>query len=311
MLFPAVHICAHRSQDLHILQASFKEETIHVPSTFTNDLELGYNCFIFNDVNKSDFYQTDVGKFSALRVSLYLEKYDSNLLKLIIADKGIFPQYRDFKRFIIGPSAIYDIFLSKQMNKILPEPYNHCHDNLDTKDSFDSELYKLTFKNESGYIYRQVNCFDVCTFMNISLECNCTVDKPRAYKDHAKNCFSSRNLSLIECRNSIENRFDFLKHCTEACPLECSTSSYTINLHTLSYSPYDSEIASLRKFYVSTDNIKANWSYNQRKDDLRDNGLRLNIFFEDLKYEEISETPETSGTDLISNIGGTMGKIIN
>jgi hypothetical protein len=309
MLFPAVHICAQEGQGLHILQASFKEESIHVPSTFTHGFELGYNCFIFNDVKIFNFYQTDVGKFSALRVTLYLQKSGSNLLKLIVADKGIFPQYRDFKKLIIGPSEINDISLSKQVSKILPEPYNHCYNNLDTKDSFDSELYKLTFKNESGYIYRQVNCFDVCTFKNISLECNCIVDKPHANKDHAKDCLLSESLPLIECRKSIENRFDFLKHCTDACPQECTTSSYTINLHTLSYIPNENEIASLRNVYVSTGNLKANWSYDKLYADLLESGLRLNIYFDDLKYEEISETPETSGTDLISNIGGTMGKI--
>ena len=43
------------------------------------------------------------------------------------------------------------------------------------------------------------------------------------------------------------------------------------------------------------------------RDVFTENTIIMNIYYSDLQYEEISESPKHTVTDLISNIGGTMG----
>jgi len=54
--------------------------------------------------------------------------------------------------------------------------------------------------------------------------------------------------------------------------------------------------------------IKANLSDEMLKNYMDKKCIRLKIFFDELQYEMISEKARLTEADMVSNIGGTMGK---
>ena len=196
----------------------------------------------------------------------------------------------------------------------LPEPYNSCSDNLDSEDSFDSEMFRLTLKN--NHTYRQANCYDICAFKHVSSECKCTAGKVYENTKYKKDCLDGVDEIVSDCKNRVLRSFNFTEKCSRFCPLECTSVSYklTSQAQTLDFAegpmiPYD---LFRDKLKLIGDSVEANLPENRLKAHLLLTGISLNIFYVDLQYEEVSEIPKISGTDLVSDIGGTMGnRILN
>ena len=74
------------------------------------------------------------------------------------------------------------------------------------------------------------------------------------------------------------------------CPLECDSVSYDVEMSSL-------EIETNAELFA-----RFNKSIEQYKD-----FVSLNIYFANLKYTNIEQTPKTSVIELISNLGGALG----
>ncbi len=133
----------------------------------------------------------------------------------------------------------------------------------------DSEFFKETIS--SGFTYRQVNCFDVCFRRHYLAECTL-----------GESVFT-------ECYNNFSNRFDYNQMCLESCPLECDIVSFNV--------------VKQENSLASTSMLSS--SVNTSQADL----FNVWIYFNSLELTEIVQIPKMTGTDLVSEIGGTLGKL--
>ena len=81
-----------------------------------------------------------------------------------------------------------------------------------------------------------------------------------------------------KCFEEFRSKFELLKNCAAYCPHECKSEIFNIN----------------------EEGIMSNFSgnYDQRK---------LNLYFPELKYIEIDQIHKVTVSNMISNIGGTLG----
>ncbi len=291
------------------LTASFNGENVSKTIKIKN--EIGHKCFIFNDVTgvtNESFYQNEVGKMSGLRISFFLKNSGANTIKVFVGGKGILPKYSEINKLFVEQAYIMDVALSKQVSTSLPKPYNNCYDNLDISNPFDSEMFRRTLAN--NHTYRQANCYDICSFKHVTEVCQCTANTIYVNNNYAKvECFSVLG-SNQDCIARVLRQVNMTSLCADVCPLECSTDLFRFNSQTYEYDPDQSELREFRKKMIEANNTAVlNKDEKDFKRHLKERGIVLNIFLVDLHYEEISETPKMSGTDLISNIGGTMGNI--
>jgi hypothetical protein len=180
--------------------------------------------------------------------------------------------------------AIQRTFVSKQA-----DPYSDCK----YLSNFDSVLYK-NFK-DSGESYRQIDCFDLCLQKKIIETCSCYDLRYPQLFNYQVSCSS---VEKYDCSNSVTNIFrqnQIDDECLANCALECDTVNYDF---TLSSSSYPSRQA-FNLFSSQLNNV----SY----ETIKSRTLELNIYYAELSYTKISESPQTSIIDLFSNIGGTMG----
>ena len=109
------------------------------------------------------------------------------------------------------------------------------------------------------------------------------------------------NKEKILCAESAYAQFknnSIDSSCLSSCPLECESIQYDLSISSSNYpSIYQYDV------YQST---LGGMTY----DELKERSIALNIFYSNLNYLQISESPKTSLNDLMSNVGGTLGLYI-
>lgn len=264
------------------------------------------NCLRFN--SKQQKRQSVSGWLNGLQLELVIDltnDYNSiysmyNGFTVIISDEiNLKTLYSEGIKAPLGFST--DIILNRHLIKKMPYPYSECKQ-LDDVDSYDSKYYKLVFKyfNQS---YRQTFCKDVCYQEALINRCNCVDLTTSPSPDpKLKQCI---NKTDNDCNINLWLEFidnDLYANCD--CPLECNRNyySYTTSISNFPSEPY-------ANYLLSNSNLESMLPKNQNLsyEYLKQRMAAINIFYNDLSENEISEDAKMVLADLISNIGGIIG----
>lgn len=188
-----------------------------------------------------------------------------------------------------------------------PEPYNNCKSDLNSINSFDSDVFRFMI-NSTEYSYRQKDCFEYCLTNKIFQECNITIALIRndiffirySSRDPKRECFKDKYYKYIKTNiNEL---------CSKECPLECDSISYKISASLANFP----DIIFAKKLIESFKEIKSKYpvGYNITYEDLRKSVLAFNVYYQDLSYTKISQVPRIEIIDLVSNMGGLLGLFI-
>jgi hypothetical protein len=158
-------------------------------------------------------------------------------------------------------------------------PYSDC---IDLR-SYSSDLFDYMIKEEK-YTYRQTDCLDLCMQQNIINACNCYHLKYSNLNSHAQPCLS---LKQFNCAESQISNFNSTPCISSSCPLECTSIKYV-----LEYSI-------------------GNPRYQPEQINVSDSITSLNVFYPSLEYTEITETPQITLINLLTQLGGSLGMFIS
>ena len=278
-----------------VILCLFNEKYCHLKDfKWSFDLRYG-NCFTFNYEQNSSMSINMPGPDSGLSLFLYLPAGENP--KSYAYDEG-------FKMFIhnstekpyfaggigLGLSKSHDIIIEREFVNNYPYPYSSCL----SLEAFDSTYFRF-IKNLNG-VYRQQDCLELCYQQQIAQKCNC-------YSLYYINMFDVAPCLTndeIDCANEQYEAFkwsDNKKECFELCPKECSSINYGVFASSTNY-PSDS-------FY---DSMKETFNFNfERNASIRERLLVVNIFYSELAYTVISESPKYTIIDLFSKLGGFLG----
>ena len=185
-----------------------------------------------------------------------------------------------------------NIAIKKSITRNAPSPHSECQE----LDSFRSAMFDLF----SGAEYRQTDCFKMCLQSIIVENCKCFYLELPLIEDVLP-CITVSEVMCLS-KNYDYTFTEFRQKCDKQCPLECE------------YATYDSVATSLefpsQQFYDALKFNSDNSSLlllEQSYVEYKQSHALLNIFFPNVAYTEISQTPKTSLVDLISNLGGALG----
>lgn len=103
------------------------------------------------------------------------------------------------------------------------------------------------------------------------------------------------------CIHDEYDKFDYYQACKSLCPLECNTTTYDITAQSIKYVTSQSKLALARSVIPLAEIAGLSDTT------LASRILSLYVFYEDLKFTEITQIAKTTPTDLVSKIGGTLG----
>ena len=102
--------------------------------------------------------------------------------------------------------------------------------------------------------------------------------------------------------NEVSSKIGY--YCGKICPLECYSIEYLTSTSTADF-PSDQYVNRLLNYSF----VKIKYP-NASVSDLKSDLLSFSVYYPELKYTVMSQTPQHTIADFISNIGGTMGNII-
>ncbi len=267
-----------------IVNCSFLGEQCDLDSMFTPYATPTGTCYIFNGGNSSNelLNVTGSGFRHALQLVLNIQQedysgstYHEAGALISIHEQGTSPLIWESGVAVpVGHSA----YLSVTQNQIEDVTYRNAFNNGDCLSDPPSLEFLRTYK----YSYRA--CRTDCILMQIADNCSCSLSfvSGQAHVDY-RDC----TLSDLCCIFSI---IKFSSECS--CKVLCNHTSFDV---TPSYSTFPAFDKAMNKYnFSSVENVMNNL-------------LQIRVFFGGLSIHRETTVRSYSPTELISNIGGSMG----
>ncbi|XP_075435175.1 epithelial sodium channel subunit gamma-like [Ascaphus truei] len=269
------------------------------------------NCYTFNSQKPTDYRGnlisteqlniTKAGSMYGLHLELFIQQIEyvrdmthAAGIRLLIHDQSQMPFPED-EGVNIPPGAETDIGMMKVHINRLKSPYgSHCTE---------GENIMNFYKDVYGSGYTREACKRTCAQQSIIENCGCSHWEFACPKELG---FPKCNVSITGVRNCVklyEFKFahdDLICHC----PLQCKEEMYEL---TVSGSQWPST-AFIENFSKELKEMGGQMSSIADNPALiRDNFLKVVVYFKHLNFELIEEEPSMTEIDLISNMGGLVG----
>jgi len=286
---------------------------------FENDFTWGYslefgNCYIFNYLGNKTLKST--GMFSGLVLELFrgFEEIFPTFYTTYGFEIIIFNETKNFSfNYLYEKTSIktgleMNINIRRNFIEKMIKPYSECEIDMNeaTIDSWDSDLYREFF--ELNQTYEQSKCFRKAYNKEVSKNCGCLLEIGTHSGNVTRFCLTVTDL---DCADKIykgkflRKRFDGVYD--EMCPLTCNSSKLILITSSKKYPSY-----TYAKYLIENNEILLNNSHNLNftKADLEDSISKVNIYYNHLGYELITESEIMSVINLFSNTGGLLGKLL-
>ncbi|XP_033755067.1 acid-sensing ion channel 4-A-like [Pecten maximus] len=249
-----------------------------------------------------------------LDVNDYVSPYSSGYgLKLLVHETGTHP-FIEEHGVTLAPAWTFVSLKQKTINRL-----GHPHGNCDKH---------LEYKTKYGIVYTRMACEQICLVTLTKDICDCmtgfvSLDETIVTQTN-KTCDGYKVLcSLMVLEAQV--RGDLPCPCTNP----CSETHYSTTISSLSW-PHEEYLRNELIPLMCTEEIQAvkikkatgydcneirngtaNISLNTLNiDTLRNNFLKLDLYFEELSYEHIEEVPAYDSVQFLSDIGGTVGLFV-
>lgn len=266
------------------------------------------NCFRFNSGlddqgNKVPLLSTTRTVKEGLELLLFVGLPDR--LKLFEHGTGVYVFVHNHSTYSFEPyynivpvNTKAEIKLTRNFFKQMPNPYSNCVLESNMRNSI---LYQMT-KNATNY-YTQSDCLLFC-IQRLSCEmCNCSSPSWEKYQA-SRECKSKED---FECITKVYEKFvskNYIQdNCISECPLECETTDIirTISTNYLITNEFQ------EKKLLKNEKIKKLYSKENFSTSLKENVVKVRVFYETLAYTELEEYASMDLIALWSNIGGLAG----
>ena len=287
------------------------------------------NCFSFNsirDQNTSNPWfirsSSKTGQEFGLKLTLFLDTDEymgllapTAAVRAVIHDARTRPLVRS-QSFAVGAGEA--TYISLRMNVIERQggKYSNCADKWPNFLKLNSEFAKKWPQ------YDEDTCLYFCVINTMATRCNCTDSYEHGFsEDEHINLVSEWHCDLryesdSRCRRSVYDDFrDNLLKCD--CPHECETIDFAQRQSsgpwpTKAYAPYfasrmlESKSKRVIKYMkkMLAENVVDEETLQRH---FRNNFARLEVFYEALNFQKISESSSYDVTALLSDFGGNLG----
>ncbi|XP_022785106.1 acid-sensing ion channel 4-like [Stylophora pistillata] len=254
-------------------------------------------CHTFNSgkngqsVLKVNEAGADFGLYMMLNVQQYeyfgVESRDAGL-RVRVHHQNTLPMVSQLG-FAVSPGTSVFAGIQKQRVINLPKPYeSNCYDGM-MDGTPDFTTYTIS------------SCMLLCETRFVIKECGCR-SVEMSELNGTKHCSNNRTL---RCLFKAKAKFQTLKEDQCDCRVPCDAISYKPSL---SYAAFPSEGYLSRgvKEAGNNDNLTLE-QIKEGQEQLRRNFLELRVYYQDLNYQVIEETPAYELQSLLGEIGGQVG----
>ncbi|XP_077862658.1 uncharacterized protein LOC144344653 [Saccoglossus kowalevskii] len=283
----------HQLNDF-VLECTFDGNQCNMSSDFKEFYDDRYgNCFQFNPYNnegRNGLYSMKTGAKYGLTMTLFTEQdeyisiYGRDSGARVVIHHPTVPPLPWSEGITIPPGMITSLGLKETRISRQPYPYGNCTQQTD-------------FKTVYGSFYSQTVCDESCLQDNMLKYCGCVDTMLRGEPQ----CMLL-NRTQDSCKQLIQYfARKLLLGCK--CHQPCTESWYT---KTISQSLYPSN-KFLKHLLKLIHHKNKKTKVISDLEGFRQNIVQLEVYFEELNYETITEVPDITIENLLGNIGGILG----
>lgn len=306
-LFPTISICNLQQKqsillnlDDILLECAFDARPCN-SSVFKTYYDSYYGvCYRFNgDLNSiKKIYRA--GKANSFQVKMFTGLIGANDtvsgFHVYVHNASINPSYNEGIDVPVGLRT--NLVIDRIFVKKIEYPYDDCFH--DPQSNLALEMKQLNMT------YRQKDCFDMCLFYEIRKNCSCNYTLDKIYEMCFQNFTSETKTDTNVCAEEILANFynlDFKRKCKIRCPAECESIDYQFSM---SMAGFQADKYALKLY--ENPRIKSLYpTMNVTLETLKKHIVFFRIYYDELKYTEISQKPKMSLLDVVSNFGGILG----
>jgi hypothetical protein len=298
--FPSISICSenNRTLEIDILFIRFNSKNL---TKETDLLEYYYDpfykfCYRFNGGNLIPIQKSNyAGYKNGFQIDFNYETgLDYGQLLVNILNQSMAPPTLYGNGYYISSGCYYYFSVKKTIAKKLPAPYNDCFDDVSLFPLNKTLINYILNKNMS---YTQNECINYCLSLkyNETNKCNCSLE---TLDDLWTKCYNyAETEEISDCTFNFTEEFasgNQYELCSEYCPLECNSFTF--------------QISQTIQPIIVNGNLSSDFLYPKFKtaENFSKNFFSINVYYEELKYTLISESPQMELFGLISSIGGTF-----
>ncbi|XP_077861955.1 epithelial sodium channel subunit alpha-like [Saccoglossus kowalevskii] len=283
----------HQLKDF-ILQCSFDSQECNMTRDFRHFVDDKYgNCYQFNpmDPNREIFYATKTGARYGLKMTLFTEQkeyisvYGRDSGARVVIHPPHTPPIPWSEGITITPGKVTSLGIKEVRIAREPEPYGNC-----TREYEYNSIY--------GDYYDKKACEETCIQDTMMKHCGCVDTMLRNKFPRCKLLDRTQDI----CKQMIY--YFALKQALNCeCKQPCNESWYEFSA---SHSLWPSDIYLkhlLTQIHYDNPKTKGIQDFETASKNL----VRLDVYFEALNYESITERPAITEQNLLSDIGGTLG----
>ena len=216
----------------------------------------------------------------------------------------------DTEGVTVGTGMETNIGIKRTIISKLSSPYSSCV-NGSSSSSNDSLLYKEIFALGQK-TYRQKYCFKLCYQYNLIINCKCYDPQfpsiasviPEFSNQTVPGCHDTEQVSCMSNQQTYFDEYGTSNYtnCSRNCPLECESVNYDLRISTATY-----PTSNYLKWLLLQTSLTQKYS-NQTTllTDIQNSILKLNIFYDDMFYTKLSDSPAITSDTLLGTIGGNM-----
>nr|BAO27804.1 epithelial sodium channel gamma [Protopterus annectens] len=253
------------------------------------------NCYTFNSGNDGNILQTLIGgNARGLKLILYTENDDYNPFlftsmgaKVIVTDQNEYPLIDDVG---LEVQTAMETLVGLQLTDSakLSQPYSDC--TVDGSDVMEENLYNKSYSLQI--------CLHSCFQKEMVNSCGCAYYE-QPLPPGAEYCSYEKFPGWIYCYYQLQDKFvNERLPCQDVCKEPCNSKDFEITKSLAQWPSGASEAWVIRLL---------DWERGLNGTLSKNDLVNLAIFYQDLNWRSLSESPANSIVTLLSNFGGQNG----
>lgn len=276
------------------------------------------NCYTFNGNTSKIQTVSSAGPGNSLQIELFSgdpndELYVASRGFYVIVHNQSYTPIMDNEGVYVSVGTETNIGVERSFYSKQSSPYSSCIDDPTSSSSSTSTLYQLILNALGEKRYRQSYCYKLCYQIAVVNNCSCYDAAYPNTNITNKDILACHESQQIKCLDTIKTWFStngFTSSCDSYCPIECLAVTYKKSIHFSQY-PTNSYLSLLRQQTGFTSKYS---TYTQNSADfnsyIKSSVAKINVFYSDISYIALIESPTITWDVLMGNIGGTFGLFI-
>ena len=277
------------------------------------------NCYTFNKNSSNIKTISNAGSGHGLEIELFTGDPNDEVFiykrgfYVVVHNQSVTP-IMDNEGIYVNIGTETNIGVERTFYEKQSYPYSYCVIDPTSKTSSNSVLYKAILNELNEKAYRQKYCFKLCYQSLIMTNCSCFDPRyPNPFKSSnqkLKPCYLDQEYKCMqEIKLDFENTNLRLKCGDSLCPEECLKVNYLTSVSTATY-PTDEYCKYLQNQVSLTSRFRNETNFNILTAQIKNSFVKINVFYNDITYTLLHESPTTTWDSLIGQIGGQLGLFI-